>query len=257
MNRNLYLYWTGPEYPLLTIMEKLIILHSKDAQNYKVILITPENVSNYIRIPDCFFNFNPSDQSNYVRVNIICEYGGIWLDMDTIVMNNLNDLFKIMDTYDGFLMLEDNTILVAGAFGSKAHTEFMEEWKNRINRIIASKATRVKWGEISSKAMNDIKKTYPVYTSKYLILAGLDNIYPVSWKNCVQEYLIKPYENYKNLTREFQPVIVLVRSVYIELQNKTVDEILDMNTPINFFINKSVQNLGLELNSFKSAQIAR
>lgn len=249
MNRSVYLYWIGPKYTLLMVLEKLIQLHSNNGQNYKVILITPENIREYITIPDCFYKLSASDQADYVRINVICEYGGIWLDMDTIVMNNLDSLFKIMDTKEGFLMLENNTILVAGVFGSRPHTKFMEEWKKRANNIVVGKAGNVTWGEISSKAMMAIWKEDPACVKEYVLLRGLDTIYPVNYPKCNQEYLLKPYDNYKHLIREFQPIIVLVRSVYIELKNKTINEILDMHAPINYFIDKSIENLGMTKNT--------
>lgn len=30
----------------------------------------------------------PAHQADFVRVNVICDYGGIWLDSDTLVLED-------------------------------------------------------------------------------------------------------------------------------------------------------------------------
>ena len=77
----------------------------------------------------------------------------------------------------------------------------------------------------------------------YNIFNGLDNLYPVNWINCVTEFIEKPYENYKTIIREYQPLVVLVNSVYNSLEDKTVKEIVEGNMPITYFINKSFENI--------------
>ena len=79
----------------------------------------------------------------------------------------------------------------------------------------------------------------------YTIFNGLDNLYPVNWNECNNELLDKPYNNYKNIIRKYQPLIVLVNSVYKSLENKTEYEIINGNMPINYFINKSFENAGI------------
>ena len=85
----------------------------------------------------------------------------------------------------------------------------------------------------------------PEYYSNYMIFNGLDTMYPVNWNNCVREYLDNPYDNYKNYIREYQPLLVLVNSVYKKLENKTEEEILQGTMPLNYFINMSIENMKL------------
>jgi FkbM family methyltransferase len=70
-------------------------------------------------------------------------------------------------------------------------------------------------------------------------------LYPVNWNKCVSELLDKPYDNYKTIIREYQPLIVLVNSVYKKLESITEYEILNGNMPINYFIKKSIENKGI------------
>ena len=66
-------------------------------------------------------------------------------------------------------------------------------------------------------------------------------MYPVNWYYCVNQFLKSEYENHKKLIREFQPLIILVNSLYKELENKNIKETINGNYPLNYFLNKSYQ----------------
>ena len=118
--RNIFIYWVGKEFKLIKILRDLINLHSSNGVGYKVNLITDKNIQNYIKdIPEYFYSLCPAHQADFVRVHVICDYGGIWLDSDTIVMDKLDSLFDIIEKKDGFLMRENNLYLVNGVFGNK------------------------------------------------------------------------------------------------------------------------------------------
>jgi len=111
-NRNVFLYWVGKDYKLIVMLRTLIYLHSTTGKGYKMHLITDKNISNYVReIPDYFSKLKPAHQADFVRVNVICDYGGIWLDSDTIVMSSLDPLFDIFEKFNGFFIKENNKIL--------------------------------------------------------------------------------------------------------------------------------------------------
>jgi GR25 family glycosyltransferase involved in LPS biosynthesis len=242
-NNNIYLYWVGNEYNLLKILKNLIYLHSKSGYGYNVNIINHNNIKMYIKdLPNNFYKLNYAHQADYVRVNVLCNNGGIWLDSDTIIMGSLDSLFNIINSKDGFFIKEDNKVLCNGIFGTKSNTFLMIEWKNQLNDIV-NKKDKINWSEIGSSMLESIKNKYPNYFNNYQIFNGLDNMYPVNWNNCVSEFIEKPYENYKTILRSYQPLIILVNSVYKKLENLTEKEILDGNMPLNYFINKSLGNI--------------
>jgi hypothetical protein len=241
---NVFLYWVGNDYKLIKILRDIIYLHSKKGKNYTVHLLNKDNIKKYItNIPDYFNDLLPAHQADFIRVNVICDYGGIWLDSDTLVMDNLNSLFDIIKNKDGFFILENNTTLSNGVFGSKPNTPLMLEWKTKILNILNTKKQNINWTEIGNSLLENIKHNHSDYYNNYKIFNGLDNMYPVDWNNCVEEFITKSYDNYKTIEKDFQPLIVLVNSVYKELETKTEDEILNNNIPLKFFINKSFSNV--------------
>ena len=157
-NNNIYLYWVGNEYKLIQILRELIYSHSNNGKNYVVHLINKENINTYIKdLPNYFYDLQPAHQADFVRVSVVCDYGGIWLDSDTLVMDNLETLFNIINNQDGFFILQNNNILFNGVFGSKPNTKLMIEWKTRLIQILNEKTNNIQWAEIGNNLLEDIK----------------------------------------------------------------------------------------------------
>jgi len=74
--RNIFIYWIGIEYKLIKILRNLIYLHSTNGKGYEVNFITNENINKYIKnIPTYFTKLCPAHQADFVRVNVVCDYG--------------------------------------------------------------------------------------------------------------------------------------------------------------------------------------
>lgn len=266
---NVYLYWVGNEYKLIKILRNLIYMHSTNGKGYNVNLINHDNVKEYIPdLPDYFYKLQPAHQADFVRVCVLCDRGGIWLDSDTLVVDKLDALFDNMNTKDGFFIKEFDYWIWNGIFGTKPNTDLMKMWKKtmleRLNRDI-----NIEWIEIGNKILTDnyYNKTENFINNKYVeyfdnnknyltemfnnnnkyfanyhIYTGSSDLYPVNPNDCVSEFINKPYENYKNIEKEFQPLLVLVSPVYHETEKYSMEEILNAKRPINYFIEKSYRN---------------
>ena len=104
------------------------------------------------------------------------------------------------------------------------------------------------WCDVGIKILINFKKNKSKLFKNIKIFSGRQDLYPIFFKNCVTEFLEKPYENYKKIEKEFQPLIIIVNSVYRELEKLSKEEILNGNMPLNYFINKSlsVENKNIE-----------
>lgn len=239
---NIYIYWVGYEYKLIKILRNIIYLHSTHGKGYTVNLITKDNILEYVTdLPDNFYNLCPAHQADYVRVHVICDKGGIWLDSDTLVIDTLDSLFDILENKNGFFIKENNTIVWNGIFGSRPNTPLMVRWKQEIKTIVQNK--QIGWSDMGCMLLDSLIKKSPEYFKDYEIFNGLDTMYPVNWDTCVNEYINKSYDNYKNIERVYQPLLVLVNSVYKKIDKYTEEEILNGTMPINYFINKSFNNM--------------
>ncbi len=238
---NVYLYWVGHEYKLIKILRNMIYMHSKNGKGYKVNLINHDNVRDYIpNLPDYFYKLGIAHQADFVRVCVLCDKGGIWLDSDTLVIDKLDDLFKLIKEKDGFFIKETD-YMSNGVFGTKPNTKLMLEWKKKIlDRL--SLNINITWTEIGNKMLENMQHSNYDYFKNYKIFDGYSDMYPVNWDMCIEEYLNKSYDNYKFIKRPFQPLLILVNSVYKELEKYSMEEIMNGKRPLNYFIEKSYIN---------------
>lgn len=248
--RNVFLYWVGEPVPyLITLLRDLIYRHSKNGMAYRVHLINHSNLDKYVPAserPSCFMNLGPAHQADFVRIYCVCKYGGIWLDSDTLVMSDLSDLFKYLETdgQDGFFVTEWGWIC-NGVFGSRPGTKLMTQWLDDAYRLLEDKRCQnIEWIAIGGKYLTTARDEGRL--SGYHIIHGDKSIYPVAPNDAVHEFIEKPYDNYKTIERsEPQPVIVLVGSVYQKINSmvKSQDEITGLHIPLTYFINKSLAKL--------------
>jgi hypothetical protein len=232
--RTVFLYWVGKDFKLIKTLRDLIYLHADN-----VILINEQNLGDYVKtLPDCFKDLCPAHQADFVRVSVVCEYGGIWLDADTLVVDTLDSLFERIEKKDGFLIKFDNdgrSSFYNGVFGSKKQTPLMIKWKSKMLEILEQKRQNIAWAEIGTYLLDDLD---PSFFNNYEVFDGTKNMFPIRWQDCVAEFIDKPYDNYKSIIREYQPLISLVNSVYRSVE----DEGVRSDMPISYFITKSIEN---------------
>ena len=241
---NIFLYFVGREYKLVSILQNLLYLHSTNGKGYNVIYLTDKNLKDYIKdIPDYFYELCPIDQAYFIRINVICDHGGIWLDNNVLVLDSLDSLFDLLETTNGFFIKENTDI-----FGSKPKTKLMIKWRTEITNILDNNSgENICLGcNIQGNTLQNIiyDKISDLFHG-YKIFDGTSDLYPVNTDNCVSEFIDKSYDNYKTIIREYQPIIVLSNSMHRKLESLTDKELLEGQMPLNYFINKSFENMTL------------
>ena len=248
--RNLFLFWTGPTPHLIQILRDLVYLHSTSGKGYTVHLITPENIGDYLHessLPSYFHNLCPAHQADLIRVNVVCKYGGMWLDSDILIIHSLDSLFDLLETKNGFFVRQDSVAHSTGRFtnaifGSRPDTDIMRTWSKDVMATLDKKQGKINWTDIGNVLLERYYREERY--DGYEILYGLDNLSPIHWRDLVNELILKPYENYHTVIREYQPLIVLANSVYkhIETRFSSPSSIMEAHIPLNYFINKSIEN---------------
>jgi len=231
LENNLYLYWVGKKYKLLKRLDNLIKLHSDNGKNYTIIYLNDKNIKEYIDVPDIFYKLNPVHQSDIVRVFIIEKYGGIWIDTDTIVMENLQNLFNIIKNKNGFLMQHPDKGYSNGIIGSKKQTKLLIDWKKY---ILDNVNLHMSWAKLGAEYMNSIKDK-EVFND-YTIFNTRETMYPLDYRLYVNEFFSKS-NNYKTIERKFQPLLVLVNSLY-----KYYETHEKYYSTLEYFLKKSKMN---------------
>lgn len=243
--RNVFTYWEGEQPSLVELLIELMRLHSKDAAHYNFKCLSKDQfLSEYDDVPDCFDSLSYAHQADVVRVWALMRHGGIWLDSDTLVMNSLSSLFeKAFDKKAGFFVTQNNQNLCNGVFGSKSSTDLLAAWKKHIQNHLLIHGPNIEWEAIGNQFLAETFVAKPELFNDYIIFDGLSTMYPVNWDKCVDLFLDEPYSTWKNLAREYQPLIVLVNSVYKALGSHSKEQLLESEYPLNYFIGKSLKQL--------------
>ena len=77
---------------------KTIYKHNFDIcekNNVRLVLITDENITDYITPHPRFKSLAHNHKSDMTRYYVLHKYGGFWLDTDVIIIKDLNILFDI------------------------------------------------------------------------------------------------------------------------------------------------------------------
>ena len=216
--KNLFFYWTGFEYNLISILRRLIIRHSKNETKYNAVFVNDDNLSEFVEdLPIAFKSLEPAFKADFLRVYLVTKYGGIWIDADTLVMSDLSQLFSIFEEKSGFFIAEDNQKICNGVFGSKPDTELMKNWLEYTYRIINDK-TEIQWGELGFYFLTQQFVENNSIFSDYLVFDGNATMFPVRWHIAEEIYCSSAY-NYSMIKTDFQPLIILVNSVYKAVEN--------------------------------------
>lgn len=99
VNRVIWMCWTGnnPIPPHLQLCVKTVQRNS----NLPVVIVTPSNLLQYVPNPHPAYSYlHLQHRADYLRCCLLHQYGGIYLDMDTIVLRDLSSLFDLLDSYD-------------------------------------------------------------------------------------------------------------------------------------------------------------
>lgn len=96
INYNIWVLWWQGEKVMPPII-RATINSIKAATDKKVILITLENIRDYIEVPDYIWQkyirkqIGPAHFSDYSRVALLEKYGGLWIDSTVLCTNTIPD----------------------------------------------------------------------------------------------------------------------------------------------------------------------
>jgi hypothetical protein len=99
--------------------------------------------------------------SDFIRPDLLCEYGGIWLDTDVIIHERLDPFLD----YSFFIGYEEAHHLNIGTIGSEAHHPILE----RVRQWLHSNGDNMSISEMNEY---EFLKVYMCYSSLAIALLG-------------------------------------------------------------------------------------
>lgn len=83
--KQIWTYWNSDE--LTPVITKCIDSWKKHNPDYKITIVTPKNLRQYIDfdVKAVKFNDSPARESDIIRLNILAKYGGVWCDASILM----------------------------------------------------------------------------------------------------------------------------------------------------------------------------
>jgi hypothetical protein len=194
MNKEIFCIWSGDNE--MSSNRQRCLQSIIDNSNAKVILITPNNLSDWIKSSDpihpAYFNLSLTHRSDYLRAYLMHHYGGGYSDIK--LMNfDWSEYFNQLDNSDKLFIgyQEQHPLHIAtnnkiirnsykqlcgcGHFIMKPYSDFTYDWINTVNTILDNKLL--------------LLESYPGSYHPRAVLGGvhgqsgifLDSKYPLSW----------------------------------------------------------------------------
>jgi len=181
MNKTIWMYWenrkgsTKPAY--LDLCLETIIKHSP---HYDVIVLNEKTVFDYLPSlrNDLYKLKEIAHRADYIRASIVYEYGGIWLDSDVILLNEIDTMYLDKYGYVGCGIEYGKPSI--WFFGAWRHSAILREWIHQMNIKLAKKLHRkwrrsFKWTELGYDILWKLFKGYDYYNIDFKKFA------PIIW----------------------------------------------------------------------------
>jgi hypothetical protein len=195
-NFKIFVYWQNKKKSKMPeLIEKTYSIMKNKLKN--IIFVTPENIKTYVKnkLVKCNHIQHIAQIVDYYRAEILYENGGVWIDSDTIIINNFDDIIKefLNSKYEigGSTKELKNGILNISYLFAKKKSKTIEKWKNICRKKILSKK-KISWSEIGAPLLGKI-----IINNKIDIYPINDFSHFIGYKNYQKFYSENDTENEK------------------------------------------------------------
>ncbi|WP_165443269.1 glycosyltransferase family 32 protein [Acinetobacter ihumii] len=163
--KKIWIYWESMcENDLVNLcIENIIDLHP----DYEVNVLNKSNLKDYVELPNFNKNIETAVIADYIRLSLLKDFGGIWLDASIFLVENLDWILKKMKSNQTFVFYSDECTI-------NKSLPIIENW------LIISEPNNIfinDWFEEFSKCFtsNDPKKYYKDYANKTDLIQNIGN----------------------------------------------------------------------------------
>lgn len=161
-DKQIFTFWEGnqPDYIKLCM----------DTWKFPFVVLNNENINEYTDIKiDNLNRFTLPQIADYVRVHVLRDQGGYWLDADTIMITN-----KLPQTnMIGNPISRTNTI---GYLYTEPHSEMFTEWAKYQDKLIGNPKTSTHWSVLG----NDFTDRY-VLDHENISISSVHSCWPENY----------------------------------------------------------------------------
>lgn len=139
-DQNIWVCWLQGEDNMPDIVKACYRSLKNNSNGHNVILITKDNLNTYLEIPETIYckvgrGMSFAHFSDYIRLNLLALYGGLWIDSTFFVTEPISDEIFDSDFYSIKNNVHDNNIVCRYLWAvnfmySKANSEILKHVRN-------------------------------------------------------------------------------------------------------------------------------
>jgi len=180
--RRIWTYWENPDNPskgLPRVVKLCMESWKKFNPDYEIVLLTKKNVKGYVTIPDEIrthphYNDSPQRFADLVRLYVLEEHGGIWIDASVLVKQPFDEwLFPKYGEFSGYYIgsycVDDKIPAIENWFlAANKGSKFIKLWKQEFLEITKFKDIQSYLDARKKMGANFSKFRDPHYLAAYV-----------------------------------------------------------------------------------------
>ncbi len=195
----IWMYWqnqdensTSPGYLDLCLQS----IYTNCQEKFHIIILDDMKVKAVSRtIHKNFQNITPLGmRADYIRFTLVSEYGGIWLDCDTAVINDISYLIQDLQTYNFIGFSHNNTADIStGLFAGNKNNRVCKYFKYLFENDKkfckwTNKPYNIQWAGPTKIVIEYMKTLIDMYPNSYKTYHAPTTVYPIHWKKSKDYY---------------------------------------------------------------------
>ena len=175
----IWLYWDdlngAPRAAYLRLCERTIRAHAGD---HEVRVTNAGNIREWLPdLPASFESLQLAHRADFARAHLIAAEGGVWLDMDTIVLRPIDDLIEAMGQSDAALYGDERVIYIGTVIGRR-NSALFGQWAEAQDRVLAEMiSTPISWNSLGSELLSGITGHMPFHRFP------IEQLAPIQWRD--------------------------------------------------------------------------
>jgi hypothetical protein len=174
----IWTYWDQGVKKLPYFNQKCIKSWKKNNPEFKVIILDQNNLFKFLTCEDLPKNwkyFPPQLKSDFIRIALLDNYGGIWMDSSIICIKPLNKLFSFDKSLEGFALQNfsrnnDLTVFENWFISARKGSYIIKKWRDEFTKLYKDKKN---FTELSNNDFEGVDfqniNHYNFYLSMHLI----------------------------------------------------------------------------------------
>lgn len=158
---TVWLYWENHySSSMPAYLELCLETIRRQAGDARVIVVSPENLWRYIApdsMPARYAALSPNHKSDYLRVRLLHDYGGMWIDIDTVAFESLSR--HILSRLDENELVSLAPRFSQQIFASRPHGAFVREALAALEERLAGDG-HLGWNGLGSELIYPIAEAH-------------------------------------------------------------------------------------------------